>query len=99
MNAVLIKPIITEKSLQDAASGRYTFVVAKQANKNNISDAVAKTFNATPMEVKTITIKGEIKRKGKLRLLSKENSWKKAVVQLAAGQKIELFDTGGQDAK
>ena len=92
MNGLLIKPIITEKSLKEAAKGRYTFMVEKSANKPYISQVIAKVFGVKPVGIKTLIVKGEFKRKGKLRLLSKESSWKKAIVQLAPGQKIELFD-------
>ncbi len=93
MNDVIIKPIITEKSLREASKGKYTFAVQKGANKTFISDVVSKTFGVKTIAVKTLIVKGEYKRVGKLRLLSKESSWKKAIVQLAPGQKIELFDT------
>lgn len=92
MNNLLIKPIITEKSLKEATKGRYTFMVEKSANKPYIAQVIAKVFAVKPTVIKTLIIKGEFKRAGKLRLLSKESSWKKAIVQLAPGQKIELFD-------
>lgn len=92
MNNLLIKPVITEKSLREAAKGKYTFVVQKNANKTYISQVVASVFGVKPVAIKTVIVKGEFKRKGKLRLLSQESSWKKAIVQLAPGQKIELFD-------
>lgn len=97
MNDVLVKPVITEKSLSEAAKGRYTFAVQKGANKAFIAAVISQTFGVKPTVIKTAVVKGEYKRTGKLRLLTKESSWKKAIVSLAKGQKIELFDTGSQE--
>ena len=98
MNNLLIKPIITEKSLREAAKGRYTFAVQKSANKPYIAQVISKVFGVKPINVKTAIVKGEFKRTGKLRFLVHAGSWKKAIIQLAPGQKIDLFDTGSQEA-
>lgn len=74
---ILIKPIITEKAMKAAQTNRYTFAVAKEANKNQIAREIETIFGFKPLEVRTITVHG---------------SWKKAIVKLKAGEKIDLFD-------
>ncbi len=92
MNNILIRPIITEKSMNEAAKGRFTFEVFKFSNKAEISQAVKQSFKVNPLKVQTITVKGKTKRNAKTRKLSQASDWKKAVVQLKAGEKIDLFD-------
>lgn len=89
---ILIRPIITEKSMKDAASGRFTFAVDKEANKAQIALAISQTFPVKVTAVKTITIKGKTRRSGKARRAVLLSSWKKALIQLEKGQKIDLFD-------
>lgn len=96
---LLLKPIITEKSMQDAARGLFTFAVNIDANKAEIALAVNKTFNVKTEIVKTITFKGIAKRSGKRRSVFMSSPWKKALVKLPAGQKIELFDVTEQHAQ
>lgn len=100
MNDILIKPLITEKSMQDAAAGRFTFVVNIDVNKDQIAKAVRKAFSVDVVSVKTTTTKGTNKRAGRKRLVTKTSSWKKAIIQLKPGQKIDLFDVteGGKNA-
>jgi len=78
--------------MQDAANGRYTFAVDLAANKPQIANEVAKTFAVKVLSVRTIVVKGKTHRSGKLRLEMKTGSWKKAIVELEKGQKIDLFD-------
>lgn len=92
MNNVLIRPVITEKSMQDAALSRYTFVVLKEANKVEIARDVAASFNVVVKSVKTSILKGKTHRTGKKRQETITAPWKKAVVEIEKGQKIELFD-------
>ncbi|MCM2322037.1 MAG: 50S ribosomal protein L23 [Oligoflexia bacterium] len=89
---VIRRPIISEKStaLAEVAS-RYTFEVAVQANKQEIRDAVQRLFNVKVREVRTVTVHGKVKRVG--RFETKRPNWKKAVVTLAEGQKIDFFQT------
>lgn len=97
---ILLRPIISEKSMQDAAKNRYTFAVGKASNKAQIFKAVAATFSVKPVSVKTITVKGKSRLAGKTRQMVKGEDWKKAIVELPAGQKIDLFDVteGGKNA-
>lgn len=91
-NNPLIKPLITEKSMRDAAQNRYTFAVQKAANKSEIAQAIAAGFGVKVLGVKTITIKGTAKRAGKTRREIVASPWKKAVATVEKGQKIDLFD-------
>ncbi len=90
---VILKPLISEKSMSLTKENLYSFLVDKNADKNKISRAVADRFSVTVLGVKTINIKGKIKsqrtRKGYFQL----PSFKKAVVCLKAGQKIALFES------
>lgn len=89
---VIKRPIISEKStaLAEVAS-RYSFEVATKANKQEIKDAVQRLFNVKVLDVRTLIVHGKVKRVG--RFESKCPSWKKALVTLEAGQKIDFFQT------
>ncbi|MEK7565427.1 MAG: 50S ribosomal protein L23 [Patescibacteria group bacterium] len=95
MNQILIKPIITERSLNDAAAGKFTFAVDKTANKPQIAQAVITQFAVHVVSVRTSIVKGKTKRAGKKRLIVKTPDWKKATVALKTGEKIDLFEVGG----
>lgn len=95
MQDVIVKPIITEKSIQDAATGKFTFMVHKQADKRNIKKGVEEAFNVHVLSVATILVKGRTKRVGKKRTEKKDSPWKKAIVKLEKNEKIDLFDIGG----
>lgn len=99
MDQILLRPIITEKSLQEAGRGRYTFAVEKGANKIQIAQAVAETFAVHPEGVKTITKKGKATRSMRRRTKVLRSDWKKAVIQLKTGEKIEIFETQGEERK
>ena len=94
LTQVLLKPFITEKSMNEAASGWYTFAVARRANKYEIKKAVESQFKVNVLAVKTLTIKGKSQRVGRRRVKVKESPWKKARVLLGPEQKIELFEAG-----
>ncbi|MDP2860602.1 MAG: 50S ribosomal protein L23 [bacterium] len=95
--AVIKKPKITEKSLERAASGWYTFIVDKKATKFQIKTAIETSFSVKVLEVRTTSVKGKTRRVGRKRLEKTMPSQKKAMVFLAKGQKIDLFETGGTD--
>jgi large subunit ribosomal protein L23 len=92
---ILIKPIITEKSMRDAAAGRFTFAVAKTANKRTIASQVSEQFGVSVVKVTTNLVKGRRGRVGKRRQRVSLPPWKKAVVQLKKGETIALFDVQG----
>lgn len=86
---VIIRPIISERSYDLINDNRYTFEVAKTANKIEIRDAIESIFDVHVLSVNTMSIKGKPKRvryaKGYTR------SWKKAIVTLVEGETIEAF--------
>jgi len=91
INEVIVRPLVTEKSHEQLDRlGAYTFVVAKDANKIEIAQAVEKQFNVKVRDVRTMRYAGKAKRMGKH--AGRKPSWKKAVVTLAAGDTIELFE-------
>ncbi len=87
---VLIRPIVTEKTMGQREENRYTFEVAVKANKRQIQEAVEKIFDVTVSDVKTLTVKGKQRRWG--RRFYKTSSWKKATVTLADGDTITFFE-------
>ena len=88
---VILKPVVTEKSMDGMAAKRYTFLVHPDANKTEIKEAVEKMFPGTKVEkVNTLNYDGKTKRRG--RTVGKTSKTKKAVVQLTEDSKeIELF--------
>ncbi len=94
MRDIIIKPIITEKSMKDVANSRFTFRVEKTADKIAVKQAIEKVFKVTVEEVLTSIVKGKHKRVGLRRIQVTEPSWKKATVRLTKGQKIDLFESG-----
>jgi large subunit ribosomal protein L23 len=88
--AVLLRPIITEKSTLLTGQDKYVFEVDIRANKNQIKEAVQVAFNVRVSNVNTMTMKGKPKRFGR-RIVNRPD-WKKAVVTLVPGDKIELFE-------
>lgn len=91
MYDVIVRPIVTEKStdLLDR-SGKYSFVVARDANKVEIADAIQKLFNVSVRDVRTMQYRGKERRVG--RTIGRRASWKKAVVTLREGDTIEIFE-------
>jgi len=88
---IIIRPIISEKSYSMIEQNRYTFEVAKTANKTQIGQAISEIFDVTVTDVNTMNVTGKPRRvryaKGKTR------DWKKAVVTLKAGDTIDIFPT------
>lgn len=87
---IILKPIVTEKSMNLLADNKYTFLVDKKANKTEIKSAIESIFKVKVESVSTMIIKGKPKRMG--RFEGKRPDRKKAVVTLKAGQKIRIFD-------
>lgn len=92
MPRIIKKPVLTEKSLQDAAEGRYTFVVEMGSNKKSIASEVKKTFNVDVLGVRTRILKGKRRRVRGTRLEKKGPAVKKATVRVASNQKISIFE-------
>ena len=99
MADVLKRPIITEKSFQETAKSFYTFEVGRKATKNQIKQAVEEHFKVQVVSVKTLNYKGKKRRFGKKRLEVQTSAFKKALVKLKEGQRIEIFDTQETEKK
>jgi len=90
INDVIKGPLITEKL--DAAREKYSFIVDKKASKYDVANAVEKLFKVSVEGVRTNIVRGKTKRVG--RSIGKRPNFKKAVVTLKEGDKIELFEGG-----
>lgn len=99
MNPYIIKkPVITEKSLNLAATqNKYIFEVDKLANKDQIKDAIQEFFGVEVKDVNTTRKNKTTRRTGKKRMTVSVPQVKKAIVELKAGQKIEMFDFNPED--
>lgn len=88
---IIIKPIVTEASMDNMADKKYTFVVDKKSNKTEIKNAVEKIFGVKVDSVNTMNMLGKKKRMGAS--VGKKNDWKKAIVTLTEESKtIEFFE-------
>ena len=88
---IILKPVITDKSMDDLQTGKYTFKVAKDANKSEIKKAVEQLFGVEVAKVNTLNVNGRNKRVG--RYVGKTPDWKKAIITLTEGSKaIEFFE-------
>ena len=87
---IIIRPLITEKSMDDSEFNRYTFEVAKNANKIEIKNAIEEIFKVSVVNVNTVNVHGKMKRMG--RHQGRTASWKKAIVTLREGDSIEVFE-------
>jgi large subunit ribosomal protein L23 len=88
---IIIKPLITEESMNNMAERKYTFKVDKRANKSEIKKAVEKIFGVKVEKVNTMNMIGKKKRMGVN--VGKKPDWKKAVVTLTEDSKeIEFFE-------
>ena len=87
---IILAPVVSEKSYALMADGKYTFRVDDRVHKTQIADAVQQIFDVSVVGVRTAKVRAKPKRRG---LHSgRTRSWKKAVVQLAPGDRIELFE-------
>jgi large subunit ribosomal protein L23 len=90
--SVIIRPIISEKSYAQIENNRYTFEVDKHCSKPEIADAIAEVFKVTVTRVNTMRVSGKTRR---LRTSQgTTRAWKKAIVTLKEGDKIEFFEGG-----
>ncbi len=93
---ILIRPILTEKMLKlQEAENKYGFVVGLKANKIEIKRAIERKFDVTVDNVATIKVKGKTKQNNTRRGIThgKRPDWKKAIVTLRTGDKIDFFET------
>ena len=94
---IILRPVVSEKSIDESARGKYTFAVHSDANKIQIKAAIEELYkkeNVTVVAVNVLTTKAKEKRRGNRRgqIVGYTTPWRKAIVTLAPGQKIEFFE-------
>ncbi len=91
---VIVRPVVSEKSYALIAEGKYTFRVDDRAHKTQIARAVEEIFDVDVASVRTSQVRGKPKSRNRAGGIQrgKTRSWKKAIVQLAPGERIELFE-------
>jgi large subunit ribosomal protein L23 len=87
---IILKPIVTEKGTSLMEQNKYLFRVDKKANKSEIKKAVETLFKVKVIDVNTMTVPGKTKRVG--RHIGQTSDWKKAIVKIAEGNRIEFFE-------
>jgi len=87
---VIVEPVVSEKSYALMGEGKYTFRVHERAHKTEIAHAVERVFGVKVVEVRTAKVRAKPKRRGLTQ--GRSRSWKKAIVQLAPGERIEIFE-------
>jgi len=87
---VLVKPLITEKASSMGAEGKYVFSVNPSMNKIEVKKAIRAVYNVNPVSVRMINVEGKRVRQG--RTEGKKKDWKKAIVTLREGEKIEVYE-------
>jgi len=97
---ILLKPIITEKSLRLVGEeNKYSFKVTRKATKKQVKKAIEELYKVKVLEVNIVKLPGKSRRSLKTRKEFKSASWKKAVVKLAEGQKIDVFEFPTEEKK
>ena len=86
---VIIRPVVSEKSFVQAEIGKYTFRVHDDAHKTQIRQAIEQLFDVRVRDVRTVSVKSKPKRRGLY--AGRTRTWKKAIVQLHAGDSIPIF--------
>lgn len=87
---IIVEPVVSEKSYALMAEGKYTFRVNDRAHKTQISHAIQQIFGVRVVAVRTSHVRAKPKRRGLHK--GKTRAWKKAIVELAPGDQIELFE-------
>lgn len=91
MYDIIIRPIVTEKTTtQREITNQLSFEVHPKANRIEIRKAVEKIFGVNVLNVRTMNVSGKVKRRG--RILGKRKDWKKAIVKLAPGDRVDFFE-------
>ena len=90
-STVIIAPVVSEKSYVLAAAGKYTFRIHPDAHKTQVRQAIEALFDVHVQEVRTMSVKSKPKRRGISR--GRTRTWKKAIVQVRAGETIPIFAT------
>jgi large subunit ribosomal protein L23 len=87
---IIIRPLITEKNTNLMSLNKYSFEVDRSANKMQIKEAIESIFSVSVTAVHTLNVRGKLRRRGQR--FGYTADWKKAIVTLAEGDRIELFE-------
>lgn len=90
VNEILIKPLVTEKNTMLGPLGKYTFEIDRRATKRQVKEAVETIFKVSVTAVNVIKVPGKTRRVGTS--VGQTSPWKKAIVTLQSGQRIEIFE-------
>lgn len=90
LRRIIRKPLFTEKSTRQMEGNQYVFAVAPDANKRQIAEAVERQFEVKVTQVRTQNHMGKVRRMG--RFAGRQSDWKKAIVTVAEGDTIELYE-------
>lgn len=88
---IILHPVITERSTDNARIGRYTFAVARDANKIEVKQAVEAIYRVNVLKVNVMNVRGKRRRVGRMPA-GETASWRKAIVTVQPGQRIEAFE-------
>lgn len=86
---VVIRPVVSEKSYALSAARKYTFRVHRDAHRTQIRQAVEAMFDVRVLDVRTMSVRGKPKRRAGI--AGRSRAWKKAIVEVAEGQSIPIF--------
>ena len=87
---VLVSPLVTEKATNLVAANKYVFIVAKRANKIEIAKAIKATYGVTPIQVNVVNVSGKKVARGRIK--GCRSDWRKAIVTLAKGEVIKIYE-------
>lgn len=99
MKQIVLRPVITEKSLSLASRGWYTFAVVVESRKPEIAQAIGDIYSVTVVDLRTLIMHGKERKAGKRMKRVLRSDWKKALVRLKVGQKIDAFEVTGEKEK
>ena len=88
---IIVRPLITEKNTNLMVLNKYSFEVLRDSSKPEIKHAIETIFNVNVTKVHTMNVRGKLKRRGREQGYTRE--WKKAIVTLAPGERIEIFES------
>ena len=88
---IIVRPLITEKNTNLMVYNKYSFEVLRKASKPEIKHAIETIFNVEVSQVHTMNVRGKLKRRGREQGYTRD--WKKAIVTLAPGERIEIFES------
>lgn len=98
-HTIIVRPLITEKTMSLAAREWFSFEVDMHATKDAIASEVKRLYNVTVLSVRTMHSKGKTHRVGKKSKIVTRSDWKKAIVHLAKGQRISVFEVTQEGGK